>query len=97
MKCSGPGGWSRALSAFHKAPSAQWTVESLAREAGLSRTGFAQRFAQKLGFTPMQYVTSWRVKLAREALADGHMSTLAVAELAGYGSCLLYTSDAADE
>jgi AraC family transcriptional activator of mtrCDE len=34
----------------------------------------------------MQYVTSWRVKLAREALADGHMSTLAVAELAGYGS-----------
>jgi AraC family transcriptional activator of mtrCDE len=76
----------RALSAFHKAPSAQWTVESLAREAGLSRTGFAQRFAQKLGFTPMQYVTSWRVELAREALADGHMSTLAVAELAGYGS-----------
>jgi transcriptional regulator GlxA family with amidase domain len=39
----------RALTAFRKQPAAAWTVEGLAREAGLSRTGFAQRFAQKWG------------------------------------------------
>lgn len=82
---------SRALTAFHKDPSAPWSVEGLAREAGLSRTGFAQRFVQKMGLTPMQYLTSWRVQLAREALAEGRMSTLAVAELAGYGSEAAFT------
>jgi AraC family transcriptional regulator, activator of mtrCDE len=76
----------RALAAFHKQPSEAWTVESLAREAGLSRTGFAQRFAQKMGVTPMQYLTSWRVQLAREALAAGQVSTIEAAELAGYVS-----------
>jgi len=76
----------RALTAFHKQPADAWTVESLAREAGLSRTGFAQRFAQKMGVTPMQYLTSWRVQLAREALAGGDISTLEAAELAGYVS-----------
>jgi AraC-like DNA-binding protein len=76
----------RALTAFHKQPAVAWTVESLAREAGLSRTGFAQRFAQKMGVTPMQYLTSWRVQLAREALAEGQVSTVEAAELAGYVS-----------
>lgn len=76
----------RALTAFHKHPSVTWSVESLAREAGLSRTGFAQRFVQKMGVTPMQYLTNWRVQLAREALAIGHISTLDAAEMAGYAS-----------
>jgi AraC family transcriptional activator of mtrCDE len=49
---------SRALSAFHAAPASQWTVATLAAKAGLSRTGFAERFAKMLGMTPMQYVTS---------------------------------------
>lgn len=77
---------SRALAAFHKRPSAAWSVESLAREAGLSRTGFAQRFVEKMGFTPMQYLTSWRVQLARAALAEGRLSMSDIAEMAGYAS-----------
>lgn len=48
----------RALNAFHKEPVKAWTVEELAREAALSRTSFATRFSEKLGLTPMQYITS---------------------------------------
>jgi len=76
----------RALQAFHQAPAADWSVASLAREAGQSRTGFAQSFAQKLGTTPMQYVTAWRMQIAREALAGRGLSVAEVAGLSGYSS-----------
>lgn len=76
----------RALSALHRAPAADWTVASLAREAGLSRTGFAERFTARLGVTPMAYVTSWRMQIAREALVARGLSVVEAAELAGYAS-----------
>ena len=76
----------RALSAFHRAPTAEWTVASLAREAGLSRTGFAERFSDRLGVTPMAYVTSWRMQIAREALSARGLSVAEAAEISGYAS-----------
>lgn len=76
----------RALTAFHRAPASEWTVEKLAREAGLSRTGFAERFVSRIGVTPMSYVTSWRMQIAREALAKGRLSVAETAELSGYAS-----------
>lgn len=77
---------SRALSAFHRAPAAEWSVERLAREAALSRTGFAERFAARLGVTPMAYVTAWRMQIAREALATRGSSVAEAAEICGYAS-----------
>lgn len=77
---------SRALTAFHSAPADDWSVAALAREAGLSRTGFADRFATRLGVTPMSYVTSWRMQIAREALAARRLSVAEVAEMSGYAS-----------
>lgn len=77
---------SRALTAFHRKPASEWTVESLAREAGLSRTGFAERFAARIGVTPMSYVTSWRMQIAREALATRGLSVAETAEISGYAS-----------
>lgn len=77
---------SRALTAFHRRPASDWTVESLAREAGLSRTGFAERFAARIGVTPMSYVTSWRMQIARDALATRGLSVAETAEISGYAS-----------
>ena len=74
----------RALTAFHRAPDG--TVASLAREAGLSRTGFAERFSDRLGVTPMAYVTSWRMQIAREALSARGLSVAEAAEISGYAS-----------
>ena len=76
----------RALSAFHNDPSRDWTVGDLAREAGQSRTGFAQHFARKMAITPMQYATSWRMQIARQALVERKISIIEAAELTGYTS-----------
>ena len=76
----------RALTAFHRAPAAEWTVAALAREGGMSRTAFAQAFAEKMGVTPMHYVTAWRMQIAREALARDGLAIAEVAELSGYAS-----------
>lgn len=76
----------RALSAFHQDPTADWTVETLARKAALSRTGFALRFSEKIGVTPMRYVTAWRMQIARHALMEKGVSVAEAADLSGYAS-----------
>ncbi len=76
----------RALTAFHRRPTDGWTVADMAREAGLSRTGFAERFTRRLGVTPMAYVTSWRMQIAREGLAARGLSVAEAAEISGYAS-----------
>ena len=76
----------RALTAFHQNPVMHWTVESLSKEAALSRTNFATRFSEKLGITPMQYVTSWRMQIARSALIERNVSVAEAADLCGYAS-----------
>lgn len=59
---------SLALAAIHADPSQNWTVASLARHVGLSRTVFAERFRALVGITPIQYVTRWRMVLAEDLL-----------------------------
>src|SRR5262245_39888597 len=58
----------RALAALYRKPGERWRVDTLAREAGISRTVFAERFAALLGRTPMQYLAAWRMHLADEML-----------------------------
>lgn len=61
----------RALAALHGAPGGGWTVESLARHVGSSRSVLAERFTELLGQPPMQYLAMWRMQLASSRLADG--------------------------
>ncbi len=82
---------SRALEAFHQAPNHDWTIERLAREAGISRTGFAVRFSEKMGITPMQYLTSWRMQIACRSLIEGDMSVAEAAHATGYASESAFT------
>jgi len=77
---------SRALDAFHKAPAEAWTVESLAHCAGMSRTGFAVRFQDMMAMTPMEYVTGWRMEIAKTVLKRPGTSLTDAAEHAGYAS-----------
>src|SRR5260370_27757 len=59
---------SPALSAMHADAAHPWTVPELAAVSGLSRATFARSFQQALGQAPMQYLTDWRVTLARDPL-----------------------------
>ncbi|MGW5353106.1 AraC family transcriptional regulator [Streptomyces sp. NPDC004031] len=75
-----------ALRAMHRAPDAPWTVERLAREAGLSRAAFARRFASLTGRPPLAYLTWWRMTLAARLLAESSLPLAGVAARVGYSS-----------
>ncbi|WP_319545904.1 AraC family transcriptional regulator [Ruegeria conchae] len=77
---------SRALTAFHQSPAQEWSVASLAREAAMSRTAFAQLFAQKMGTTPIQYLTDWRMQIACHGLTENRWNVADAAAEVGYAS-----------
>lgn len=76
----------RALAAFHRAPAAPWTVEGLARVAGMSRTALAVRFQELLGVPPLQCLTSLRMDMAADMLAREDSRVKAIAERVGYST-----------
>ena len=53
---------------MHADPGRRWSLGELAAEAGMSRTVFAQRFREKVGETPIAYLTRWRMMLAGDRL-----------------------------
>ncbi|WP_416066654.1 AraC family transcriptional regulator [Rhizobium sp. ZK1] len=76
----------RALHAIHGNPAHAWTVESLAHEAGQSRSAFAGRFKALLGEAPMEYLTKWRMRLAATKLRTTSASITEIAIAVGYNS-----------
>jgi AraC-like DNA-binding protein len=75
-----------ALQAMHEDPARPWTVAQLAALSGLSRASFTRIFGAKLGQPPMQYLTEWRMTLARDYLRDGNLSHAHIAKAVGYQS-----------
>jgi AraC-like DNA-binding protein len=75
-----------ALRLMHARPAAPWTIEGLAREVGLSRSVFAERFAHYLGVGPIQYLTRWRLQLAARLLERPGVGIARVAQEVGYES-----------
>lgn len=74
-----------ALVAMHESPARRWTLDALAREAGMSRSVFAAAFRDTVGITPGHYLQEWRIGLAQQALRRGR-PLKAVAADVGYGS-----------
>jgi len=70
---------------LHTEPERDWTLEAMATLSHLSRSAFAQRFAQVVGMPPLAYLTRWRMSLARSLLAEGK-TVKVVATEAGYRS-----------
>lgn len=75
----------RAIVAMHDQPEQPWSLESLAAQAGMSRTAFATTFRETVGCTPGTYLQRWRIGLAQKLLRDGRALKLAAVEV-GYGS-----------
>lgn len=73
------------IEALHMAPERNWTLQTMAALARLSRSAFAQRFAQVVGMPPLAYLTGWRMGLARCLLAEGKAVKVVAAET-GYQS-----------
>jgi AraC-like DNA-binding protein len=75
----------KALVAMHDAPAQPWTLETLAQSAGMSRSRFAEVFAQVVGQPPAAYLAGYRITLAQDALLRGD-SMERIAQQVGYGS-----------
>ena len=88
-------GWYRAeadpvigpsLRRLRAEPARPWTVEDLARDAGLSRAGYARRFQRLVGEGPMTHLTGWRLALAADLLLGTDLTLAGIARQVGYGS-----------
>jgi len=76
----------KALLAIHNQPAKSWTVDQLAQAAGMSRSGFSARFTEIIGTSVKQYLTHWRMTLARAKLTTQSMPLGDLAEELGYQS-----------
>lgn len=75
-----------ALGKLHERPTLPWTLQSLAKEVGASRSVLAERFAHLVGMPPMQYLGRWRIQLAANLLRTSGAGLGDIAERVGYGS-----------
>lgn len=81
-----------ALRALHAETGKAWTVAALARQAGMSRSAFATRFAELVGASPIGYLSRWRMTLAKNALAEARLPMADIAEIAGYQSVSAFST-----
>ena len=77
---------SRALASLHGDPARNWSLAELAAEAGMSRSVFAERFRRVVGLSAMDYLTRWRMLLARDRLRHTSASVASIALAVGYQS-----------
>lgn len=76
----------QTLALLHKDPANPWTISSLAKRTGLSRSRLTDRFRHFLGSSPMAYLAQWRLRLGAEMLQSTESTVADVAAAVGYGS-----------
>lgn len=89
-------GWSGALAdarlgkvirVIHAESEKSWTIGSLAAHAGMSRSVLSAHFKNKLGISPIAYLTRHRMQLAKELLLKEKSAGIAqIAAQVGYDS-----------
>ncbi|HEV8028696.1 MAG TPA: AraC family transcriptional regulator [Stellaceae bacterium] len=77
---------SAAIKAMHDDPAHRWTLEELAKRAGMSRSTFALKFKETVGWSPMDYLTRWRMLLAGDRLVNSSAAISVIARSFGYDS-----------
>ncbi|PRX10916.1 UNVERIFIED_ORG: AraC-like DNA-binding protein [Martelella mediterranea] len=80
-----------AIRSMHTKPNHFWTVAELARESALSRSGFHERFLRAVGMAPMEYLTAWRLALAKDLLRKREASVGKIAGQVGYRSASAFS------
>lgn len=76
----------RALGVMHRAPEQDWTLDRIAREVGMSRSRFADRFQAMMGCAPMAYLADIRLQKAMNLLVGTGEPVQRVAARVGYQS-----------
>jgi AraC-like DNA-binding protein len=58
----------------------------------MSRSGFAERFKETLGSAPIEYLSRWRIAIAKQALLRGEKSLDRIADEIGYESASAFST-----
>ena len=61
------------------------TLDDLAAECGLCQSWFVKRFRQEFGYSPIDFLNDFRVRVAAQLLRS-NMSITEIAEFSGFGS-----------
>jgi AraC-like DNA-binding protein len=75
----------RAIVAIHGQPGRAWTLDELAAEAGMSRAGLTSAFRRHMARSVGDYLSDYRVLVAKRELSLGRPVALVADEL-GYAS-----------
>jgi transcriptional regulator GlxA family with amidase domain len=81
----------QALSLMHARLSDNWTTDTLAQAAHLSRSAFAERFTTLIGVPPMRYLLNWRMQVAMQRLKETRLMIAQIAFEVGYESEAAFT------
>ncbi|WP_411960826.1 AraC family transcriptional regulator [Pseudomonas mandelii] len=74
----------KVLRAIHGAPEKSLRLAEMADMACMSRSGFTALFKTRVGQSPGEYVTRWRMQVAASRLRDGTDNVATVAASLGY-------------
>lgn len=77
---------SAAICAMHSDLRRRWTLEKIAKVAGMSRSSFAEKFKNVVGRSPLEYLTRWRMQVAGDRLRTTGSNVATIANEVGYGS-----------
>jgi AraC-like DNA-binding protein len=75
-----------ALQRIHAQAGEEISIAKLANIAGMSRSGFFEKFRKEIGRAPIEYVTDWRMAIAKTLLRQGKLTNTEIALRVGYGS-----------
>ncbi|NVD41877.1 AraC family transcriptional regulator [Ensifer sp. HO-A22] len=80
-----------AVDAMHSELQMPWTVDQLAKKAGMSRSAFAARFKDVVGQAPLEYLTEWRIYQAARLIESNAGKLSMISRSVGYRSEAAFT------
>ena len=81
----------RALATIHREPGRRWTIARLGRVAGMSRSGFAAAFTERVGEAPASYLARVRMAQAERMLLERDRPLPQIAAAVGYASAAAFS------
>ena len=79
------------INTIHAQLETTWTVDQLAKIAGMSRSAFAARFKEVVGKAPLSYLTEWRIYKAAGLIERTSDRISIIARSVGYQSEAAFT------